>query len=196
MKYISLGDNCSVAYNIKRLTNQESYPFDWISNCKMNLINKLIENNFEGYLDIRKHKLSSNHPLFDSLNNMIDDSSYIIKNKYNINMPHYVKEYTDEEIIKFKELMNRRIERFYNIIDNYKEKIIFIRYETNKILQEDIDEFIRIIKNRNNELDFELKIITNKSIILQNCKIIEDKTKFENWKRENFDWLYIIESFC
>ena len=62
--FISLGSNCSVAYNLNKFgIRTNAYPFDW-ANTKMNQLISVLENNFLNYDTFEIKKLSTIHPNF------------------------------------------------------------------------------------------------------------------------------------
>ena len=62
-KYISLGGNCSVAFQLNRLKlRKKSYPFDW-AKISLNQLLRVLENNFEDFEDIKLIKTLNNNKL-------------------------------------------------------------------------------------------------------------------------------------
>lgn len=193
--FISLGGNCAIAYQLKQLgLRYNSYPFDW---CRMsvNKLNNVLENNFEGFSNIQINKFSMCHTIYDDLL-LENQGSYIVKNKYNISFAHEIKTDNNEELIKFKETLERRINRFRELKD---KKITFI------ILNQENKEYNIGILIKNLKLYFNnFKLIylgTNKVKYsgnlsqkdIQNFKYVNiDMEKWIDWKYSNLDWNTII----
>lgn len=160
--YISLGHNCSVAWNLQQLNLRTiSYPFDW---CEMSLkqLIKVLSNNFLDYEKLEIVKLSTNHINFDN-----NKPSYIIKNPYNIKFAHEV--ISKMELNEFSNKLLERITRFKNL-----KNPIFIRIENNNI----------------NNYD-ELKLLLNKYFDKYKLIII-DKNNYTDWKYSHLDWKKIL----
>ncbi len=183
---VSLGSNCSVAYQLKQHNYRfNSYPFDWC-NIKINQLIDVLKNNFVNYENIKINKLSENHPTF--LNNNNPKPSYILSNGYNIKFAHEVisDNYLDCE--EFKNKLTRRINRFKHLIYNGHNPI-FIRIELNNFNK---DSYYLLL----NELDkyfnnYKLILISNNNINHKN--IINYKLdNFEDWKYNNLNWKNIF----
>jgi hypothetical protein len=106
--FIPIGNNCSVAYQLKKLNiRYNSYPFDW---AKMNIrkLNRVLENDFKDYSKLRIHKFSNNH--LDNIHNI--HGTYILKNSYNINFAHELLDIHDLNKLEF--LFEKRINKIIN----------------------------------------------------------------------------------
>lgn len=188
MTYISLGGNCSIAYQLKLKGEMRRYPFDWC-NIKINQLNNVLENNFINFINLKFHKLSENHENFQTLEN----KSYILKNYYNIKFAHEIS--NKYNLKDFQLVLQKRINRFINL-----KNPIFIRLEINNIsqkkfekqykklivnLEKFFDEFKLIIISKNDSFTFEKK---EKNIIF-----IKLDRFSEDWKYPNVNWNEIIE---
>ena len=119
--------NCSVTYQLNKYNlRNNSFPFDW-SKIKLNKLQKVLENNFLDYSEIKLLRYSKNH------------NSFIIKNKYSIFAHEYLNNYNLEE---FKIKLKKRIYNFKLIknpvfirieIYSYKNKILYNNYWFNII---------------------------------------------------------------
>ena len=111
MNFVSLGGNCSVAYQLDKLgLRHNSYPFDWCR-IKINKLIQVLNNNFNFYEDIIFKKKSFKH-----------DNNIIVKNNYNIEFAHeLINKY---EIDNFKLILLKRIELFKQL-----KNPIFVRLE-------------------------------------------------------------------
>ena len=200
-KYISLGTNCSVAYQLRKLgLREEAYPFDWCSTNYKNLL-EVLKNDFKDYEKVSIKKFSDNHILFkneDVFDEKVDKKgTYIFKNGYGITFAHELIEENDENIDKFKETINRRIKRFRELDGN----IVFIRIEINdKIFN--YNELIEILDKK--FLNYKIIILGNIEYEkTSNGNIDYEKTsngkieyyklpEFKDWKYDNFDWNIIF----
>ena len=80
MEVIPLGSTCSIAYQLRSLgLRNYAYPFDWVRINNLSLVTKLIETNFEDFLDQNEFKLNKISKEFDVNGNML---SYIYENKF------------------------------------------------------------------------------------------------------------------
>ena len=112
--FISLGQQCGVAYNLEKCGfKEESLPFDWIRTPSFLSIVKLIENNFENFLNPEYLEYNKN-----------TDIKYYFRNK--LTRCEFVHECEETNFKEIEEKFQRRITRFYNKI-RQNNKIIFIR---------------------------------------------------------------------
>ena len=192
--FISLGGNCSIAYQLKKLgLRDKSYPFDW---CKMsiNKLNKVLENDFKNFSDIKIFKFSKNH-LLENDDLLNDNGSYTVKNTYNISFAHELKTDNEEELKLFKETLERRIERFKKI---KSDNLTFV--------------ILNLENKQNDKLNVEI-LTKNLKIYFKNFKIIylglnvniNDENKeikyvklnvndWVDWKYSNLNWNEIFNN--
>jgi hypothetical protein len=189
MIFISLGSNCSVAYQLKiRNLKDNSYPFDW---CKISMLQliKVFDNNFKDYVDtLDIKKISHNHVSF------FGDHSLILKNKYDIEFAHEIIK--NEELEKFKNKLNYRINNFNSLHD---QKIIFIRIElkpVKKFYSFYILKLIQLLEQYSN--NFILKIIINTNVdfndLPSNVYIHKFNEFSSNWQMNHLDWDSILSN--
>lgn len=186
MNIISLGGNCSVAYNFINLDKYNSrYPFDWC-NVSINQLNKVLEDNFKDFENITIKKKSNKHPVFDCKD---IGESLILKNKYNIIFAHMILE--SYEIDDFKIKIKKRIERFKSV-----KNPIFVRLETrnhdNKFLVNSYKKLFNNLKKYHE--NFKLIVIINKNLGFnhKDIQFVYFEKFDENWKYPNIDWNNII----
>lgn len=208
MEYISLGGNCSVAYNLQNNNKRNcSYPFDWIR-IPFSSVVKCLSNNFSNFLLLENLKIINKSSKFPYLETdkfiKKNNNNLIVKNElYNCVFYHdFLDKFSiEEQHNTFFDKYNKRISRLYDSIKN-KNKIIFIRDQL-KINQIDdiiLKEFIEIIKKINPLLNFKIILIVhnpkNKIINIQEnkfIKIINDNLPFNDWIRPNVNWDYILD---
>jgi len=191
--YISLGNTCGVAYQLRKHNLRHiSFPFDWFKTPKLSTIIKLIENKFDGLLDEKYFKfIKYSDKFFDSEG--LSQVMALYKNtKYNLIFYHdFIKEKTfEEQFLIIKERYQRRIKRFYDIL-NSDEELVFVR--------DDIYEKINIC-----ELKYLISLIKSKLIVIihnpnnkpilniSNIIIYNDIDIYQDWKRDNLDWYKIL----
>lgn len=200
--FVSLGSTCSVAYHLQKLSKRYSaYPFDWIKTKELKDITLCIQNNFIDFLDFKEVSQSNKFPIFDpdieTFPDVIKCGSRIMENKYSMQFYHDFGE--DSSLDGYvKEKYERRISRFFDLIRTSKQ-ISFIRDEIhlNKIDSNQIEDFLRVIKSINSDLEIKLIIIIhnpkNKIIDLLNYKnenivIVNDVFNYGGWQRPGVDW--------
>jgi hypothetical protein len=182
-EYISLGSDCSIAYNLQKLNfRKNAYPFDWI---KLNNINDLIDilsNNFKYLLNKEFMEIKEESDKFpyleDNWSDILSKNIIIKHTKYSIVFPHEIKSNNntnnniDKQIDNLIEKYNRRIIRFLEILKNDSIKKIFIR-----------------ISNKNEDL-IKLNIVLSKICNNYEIKLIKinKKIKFSSWKKEELNW--------
>lgn len=206
MRIISLsssiaGPACSIACSIKKHFYKEpnSYPtnfFDYLETSLISINQILTTDNI-------KDKLNTN---FNKFINIDNNTSIKFNNFHHIISHHDLPlNYSEEDFQNLIEKYNRRLNRIINYIKT-EDKIFFIRYGLEK--QEDINNFIKIIKNINPNLEYLfLNIIYDpldktvelfdKNYILINFNNYIDKSKIysENLfdKIMEFDWSIVIK---
>jgi hypothetical protein len=180
-EFISLGENCAVAWNLKELNfKRNSYPFDW---CKMSLnkLNNVLENNFKDYSNVIIKKFSENHLTFD------EKACFNLTNKYNITFSHEVtNKYTsvlDERIKKFKSSKNpifvmlllSNKNHYNNLIILIKNLQMYFKNFNLAIISKNLYNF------NNNTCDIGIEI-----------KNISFKEFHQDWKYPNINWSNIF----
>ena len=175
MDIVSLGGNCSVAYQLNKLQlRYSSYPFDWCR-IKINKLIQVLNNNFAFYENIVFKKKSLNH-----------ENNIIVKNNYNIEFAHeIVHKY---EINEFKLTLLKRIERFRQL-----NNPIFIRLEcenlgNNKmILYQKLEDLLKLYFN-----NFKIILISKNKYESQYTTWYKLPKFSEDWKYDYLDWKDII----
>lgn len=197
MKFISLGGNCSITYQLYKYNlREEAYPFDW-SKLTINQLINVLKNNFDLYSEtlLLKYK-SNNHYLFNKDFEKTDiHQSIILTNSYNIEFSHEINKI--ENLINFKDSLNRRIVRFQNLsrstsTSQIDEKIIFIRIELSpiKISYENNIKILLELLNKYSS-NYELRLIINSDIQFtfpDNIKIYRFNKFSEDWQMNHINW--------
>ena len=191
IKYISLGSNCSVTYQLnKHKLRINSYPFDWTKISIEQLINTL-ENNFNEYTNIFIKKMSQNH-LDKNLN-----PTLLLYNSYNISFAHEVINDSELYIDNFKIKLNNRINKFEKLKLLSKIKIKFIRIELSKISSNYFNKInklmIQLDRYVSSNSNFNLILIIHKDSKIP--KKLDNRIQiytFDNfdsdWKMEKLKW--------
>lgn len=173
--FISLGANCSVAYNLNKCgMRTKAYPFDW-SNVKINQLIHVLQTNFFDYNCVEIKKLSAVHPNFKTK----ALESYIVKNNYGITFAHELSNVN--ELIEFKTKLIRRINRFRNL-----NNPIFVRLEMGKVNIELYNTLYSLLSLYFEK--FKLVVITKDKLYHSNIIFIQNKCEFIDWKYSNFNW--------
>jgi hypothetical protein len=148
MKIISLASNiagpaCAIATSIKKYfynNNYETNIFDFLE-ITLKDINKLLDNydlSFVENLSIDKNNIHKSSVTFNNFDKIISHHD----------LP---EEYNENDLKNFKEKYIRRYNRLFNHIKN-EDNIFFLRYSND--INEDILNFINIIKKINPNLNF------------------------------------------
>jgi Putative papain-like cysteine peptidase (DUF1796) len=134
---VSLGSWCGVANEMKRhQLRRFSGPFDWITTPSLSVINRLLINRFEGFMEMENMKfVKYSKFLVDSSTEneeVTERETYIIMDtKYNIasyhDFPVIPNQSWTADYPSYKEKLHRRINRFFEKINNSK-LTLFIRY--------------------------------------------------------------------
>lgn len=208
MEYISLGSDCSVAYQLQKLGVRKcAYPFDWIRAPNINNITNIINSSFDGYVtSVTKINESSKFQLIDDnfnceANSNNNNNTIVMRNKYGIIFYHDFG--IDYDIDNISKKYDRRTNRFIELIMSDK-KLCFIRYEKkyNNVKHEEILYFIDTIKKINQNAKIYVIIIVhnpkNKCISVESNNsehiyVFNDTNHFDCWMRNNIDWQTIIK---
>lgn len=192
--YIPLGSACGLAYQLQNKGLRIcSFPFDWLRIDNLRQISNCLKDKFNQFLELKTVDESTKFPVFDDDQFPIEynpEMSIIKENIYGMKFYHDFKKSTQlsDVYIKYK----RRIDRFYEALLN-ANSIVFIRDELkpNKLSSQDILEFINVIKSIC-KIGIELVIVINNprnkiypvhNIELDNVRIINDVSKYQNWQR-------------
>ena len=197
MKYISIGTACQVKYNIdKYISKSETLFFDWLITSMTTVIDILSCGDIKNILFFDNIKQDIKNP-YVGLNSQI-----IIKSlDCCISTHDFTKIYTNNDIFNFIDKYTNRFDRIIDFIKS-KEHICFVRYTIHEINQEEINKFIDVILNINNECNFTLVIIHNdnnnnhneiiKKEHLLYININVNRTKDSDWTLQHIDWKQIF----
>jgi hypothetical protein len=183
VEYISLGSDCSVAYQLGRNgLRRNAYPFDWIRINGLEDIEKLIDTNFQYFFEpeylVKERESTNFHYIEDDWTDYIDPTciNIILKHKlYNITYPHDIRAINYEtDMLSAIEKYKRRIIRFYEILKDDAIKKVFIRTTQKK---ENIDELDKILKKYTK--NYEIRLIVLDKLSLSKCT---------EWKKTELDW--------
>lgn len=172
--HISLGSDCSIAYNLQKLNyRKEAFPFDWIITKDVATI---IENDFVHFCDIDYlsfKKETHNFPKI--IDDWIEDGEEIstneekcklvrVQNKYyNI---HFLHDFTDDNREEIVKKYKRRVARFYDVMNDPTIHKKLYRIGKSADLEKTLEQ--KQFKN--------YKLHTKKEI------------RSTDWKREDYDW--------
>ena len=170
MLRISLGSDCSIAYNLQRLGYRKfSFPFDWILSRDLSVLT----NDFQDFLDVNFLKIKGkvNFCKVDEDFSHLEEEMLRIKHvRYDLEFLHDFTNFEDIKIVKEK--YDRRIERFYSVMRDEKiEKHLY------RISKYDEREEIEKIFVEKNFVNFQLHI-----------KLYSEFPPCKDWKRLEFNW--------
>ena len=186
--YISLGCDCSIAYQLSKLNlRTEAYPLDWCSSPHLETIIQLFKTNFEGFdkfdnYTIKKQSIQNFNTSLETslfLDSTIKSYNKLLHKQYKIVLPH---EYEGNEIDieKFETKYFRRIKRLLTLLHSSNNDVIFIRLGNTKEKQK-IIELENILQARC-KCKFKLLFINYDDY----------KTSDYNWYRGYIPWKTIL----
>ncbi|AGF85338.1 papain-like cysteine peptidase [Moumouvirus goulette] len=215
-RYISLGSTCGVAYQLQQLKLRgEAMPFDWIKTCNLSSIIEVFGLGFSKFVEfdsLQFHSESIKHPVLvtDDFEETLDNKkSFVYKNSLNMIFYHdfnsKFSSCNDENYTTFYNKYERRFNRLNDAFVSGK-KLVFIRDE-HKPHTINIDLIKKLIEILNDKMQngtiFKLIIIINnpknkkyewiEEAEKLGIKIINDDKKLIGWKRDNLDWMSIID---
>ena len=193
---IPIGCGCDLAKYLKENNfRKESYPLDWVLTTSLKTINDIIDDPYLilNYLSDVKDYSNYNFKGNFSASKNVKNLMYISEKYKGLIFRHFDFIYNKEE----RDTILRRVERFSNLLNNSEENITFIRilhldnninlrlkksnillnhniYDSNN-LQENIDNFFKILKERYNRTDDKLILIGNKNLNIKHKNIIHLK---------------------
>jgi calcineurin-like phosphoesterase family protein len=204
--HISLGSDCAVAYNLRKLNLvSEAYPFDWIKCDKPSMICDCIDNEFSIFFprnDLAKKAVLGKKSIeddslsetifFDNITQLKQSDNFMnfdeniiskikLKLSNNIILPH--EAIGDKfDFDKYKEKYVRRIDRFNKIVRDFNIKKIFVRADNKKIKEEEKKNLLKSLDNYG---------CVNYDLIFIDYSQYPVVGEF-NWKREYMDWAKIF----
>jgi hypothetical protein len=189
--YISLGSDCSVSWNLRRLGLQTygSMPFDWMRIDNLQDVISLLEARFYEFARIDSYIIKRQSLAFDyfdsrGVDKPIKSECKMIHTKYKFILPH---EYQGMIIDSrdFQEKYSRRITRFLEVGRNSKMHKVFVRLGP---MQE-----LNFLLNLQGALD-KLGIVNYeiKFIKLEERADSIPKDKPFQWQREYIPWEKIL----
>ncbi len=198
---ISLGGDCSVAYQLEQCGYRScAYPFDWIRSSLDDIIS-LLRNNFDEFVDGGQllYKRSTDNFKFvidNNEENVQVECGHIYQHKKykSIQFCHDFVDDTQSNLVQVQEQYRRRITRFQQTI--YSKSCIFIRYETGKLTDDILSKWEKLVAlplviitgNPRNEQ------YTNQQKFGKYITFIKDISSFNGWKRDNFPWATTFKS--
>ncbi len=145
---VPIGSFCSPAYELKRLGYRSaSLPFDWVF-CQLHGVAKLIESNFEDLFNLSYLERDINNP------NIVRHIVY----KFIFVHDFDIERSIEEQIGDVKAKYNRRIARFYNILNSNK-RILFFRYSDDLDSNADYEYFVNVMQKYT--INFGIYVLSN-----------------------------------
>jgi hypothetical protein len=137
---VSLGSGCQVAHQLRvNKRRKEAFPFDWVVSDDIKKVAELIENRFSDYLDSSKLSIRQN----------VDNPERIrVRNlEYNIYFMHDFHNLAtfDSDLVAVQEKYQKRIRRFYHLLNREQNRTEQNRTEQNRTEQNSGCLFIRML---------------------------------------------------
>ena len=190
--YISLGSDCSVSYQLRRLGLQPygTMPFDWMRIDNLQNVISILEAGFNGFAKFESYNIKQQSLAFDYFDFDSEDSASIksqyrmVHTKYKFILPH---EYHDTRIepVKFQDKYSRRISRFLEIGRNSALRKIFVRLGTVKELE--LIGKLHAVLDKLGIVNYEIKHI----VVEEWDKLIPKDESFR-WQRDYIPWEKIL----
>jgi hypothetical protein len=189
MKYISLGDACSVKYNLDKYKGgSETLFFDWLMTSINSVINILSCDNIKDILYFE-------NIIKDITNSSSTHAKISIKSlDYFCSIHDVPTNHTDKDIFDFIDKYTRRFNRIIEYVKS-NEDIVFIR--NGYINNNEAEKFIEAIKKINPYCNFTLVIIHNnkennteilKQPNLLHLKLNIDLPEHYDWTKQYLNW--------
>ena len=188
MKYISIGNNCSVKYNIDKYRGKnQTLFFDWLMTSMNSVIDILGSDNIKDILNFENIFIDVNNPHNNKQRIVIKSLDFCVSiHDVPIN-------YTDNDILVFIDTYTRRFNRIIEYIKS-NEKICFIRHGF--VTNDEIDRFIETITKINSDCDFTLVVIyndkKNNTEIVKQKKLLYIKLNIDtiesDWTQQFLNW--------
>jgi len=179
---ISLGYNCYTKLYLNKIgIEQETHFFDYIGTSTWSIID-MFNNNFEGVFDPNEYKITE--VMFKGA-----DKYLVVNQKYFIRCKHEFPKSLDKdlrlnkhELKEFLEKLERRKERFLNMLRNDKS-LLFIRYEEDgygrKPLIHYNDKYeVPVVENLKQIIKIFQSFNLNKKIYIMDLSYKHDKSEF------------------
>lgn len=136
-QYISLGCDCSVSYQLRKLGLQTdgTMPFDWMKLTNIDKLIAILDKDFIGVAKFTNYDVKLQNAMFDyfdtKLQNNTKSLNKLIHLEYGFVLPHeYMQK--DIDILEFEEKYSRRIERFRSVVRNANIRKVFVRLGNTK----------------------------------------------------------------
>ena len=192
--YISLGCDCSVSYNLRKLCLQKcgTMPFDWMKLMNINNLVDILDNDFRDVYDYSKYIKKKQNPVFDNQQNLMANMSgdvgvkslvKLVHMEYGFILPH--ESVLDTiDVLEFEKKYSRRVERFRCVVKDNTICKVFVRLLDKNNCKDTIDNRI---KKQNLELALSRYGCCNFEIKYINDTNLPEHSMFD-WKREYLPW--------
>lgn len=189
--YISLGNDCCIAYQLQILgLRKDAYPFDWLNINDISNIGKCLQKDFSNFIDeeyLIVKKVNNNFSYIDddwTHNENKYDMVNVVHKLYNFNFKHDFKidfgKINNIQEIKIK--YDRRIKRFYDVMKSPNKKILLIKDKQKK--EKKIKHLIEIM-NEKGFINYIIKFISHEELCNTENKFVSCANK---WQRNDFNW--------
>jgi Putative papain-like cysteine peptidase (DUF1796) len=190
--YISLGSDCSVSWNLRRLGLQTrgTMPFDWMRIDKLQDVISILDAGFNEFARIDSYTIKGQVLAFDYFDSdtkegkPIKSECKMLHTKYKFTLPHEYQG-TQLDSREFQEKYSRRICRFLEIGRNSKMHKVFVRLGQSKELNALVN--LEITLDKLGIVNYEIKFIS-----LEDWEDAIPKDKPFQWQREYIPWEKIL----
>jgi len=183
--YISLGSDCSVSYQLRKLGLQKhgSMPFDWMRIDNLLSVISILEDEFRDFARFESYNIKQQSLAFDyfgSSGASMKSEFRMVHSKYKFILPH---EYQGSQIepLQFEEKYSRRIARFLDIGRNPALPKVFIRLGSAR----DTSNLARLQTALDNLGCVNYKV---QYINLEDYNILIPKDEKFGWQRDYIPW--------
>ncbi|MGZ9586209.1 DUF1796 family putative cysteine peptidase [Paenibacillus marinisediminis] len=186
---LSIGSSCQTAYQLKENQLRKfSGPIDWFVMNDLSKLNLLLENKFVDFMSMNN---ITDEGIHDEHHRRIRDVKYdcLSVHDFSSETP-WVEQYS-----QFKEMVSRRILRFYNVIEE-SNSLLFVRTQAYERA-----EIIRLCENLNKlHHNYKLLIVNytvEQNVIDVNCDIenvvmVQIPSPEGRWQGCNDSWKYVL----
>jgi len=188
--FISLGSDCSVSYQLRRLGLQTrgAMPFDWMRIDKLEDVISILEAGFNDFAKFDSYTIKKQSLAFDYFNKDASadvKSQYkMINKKYKFILPHeYQGDYIDR--LQFEEKYSRRIKRFLEIGRNPALPKIFVRLGT--LEEQKLISQLKAALDGLGIVNYEIKYI-----VLEEWNDLIPKNMPFRWQRDYIPWIELL----
>lgn len=187
---ISLGGDCSVSYQLRRLGLQArgTMPFDWMRIDKLADVISILEAEFNDFAKFDSYTINQQSLAFEyfatNVSANVKSQYKMIHKKYKFILPHeYQGDYIDQ--FQFEAKYARRIKRFLEIGKDSKIHKVFVRLGTLK--EQKLISKLEAVLDGLGIVNYEIKYI-----VLEEWNNLIPKDMPFRWQRDYIPWIELL----